>query len=233
MSLIQCDKLTLSYDGRPVLTDLSFSVESGDCLCIVGENGTGKSTLIKALLGLKAPSGGTITFDEGLTSTAIGYLPQRAETQKDFPASVWEVVLSGRLNRHGFFAFYHTADKQAAEEQLARLNILDLKKRSFAELSGGQQQRVLLARALCAAKQLILLDEPVAGLDPVATAELYAIIEKLKADGMTVIMVSHDLLSSLRYATKVLWLRHDGHILCTPSEFAESLPALLKGGDPA
>jgi len=233
MSLIQCDKLTLSYDGRPVLTDLSFSVESGDCLCIVGENGTGKSTLIKALLGLKAPSGGTITFNEGLTSTAIGYLPQRAETQKDFPASVWEVVLSGRLNRHGFFAFYHTADKQAAEEQLARLNILDLKKRSFAELSGGQQQRVLLARALCAAKQLILLDEPVAGLDPVATAELYAIIERLKADGMTVIMVSHDLLSSLRYATKVLWLRHDGYILCTPSEFAESLPDLLKGGDPA
>ena len=233
MSLIQCHDLTLSYDSRPVLNDLSFSVESGDCLCIVGENGTGKSTLIKALLGLKTPENGTITFGEGLTSTAVGYLPQRSETQKDFPASVWEVVLSGRLNRHGVFAFYNKDDKQAAEEQLSRLNITDLKKRSFAALSGGQQQRVLLARALCAAKRLILLDEPVAGLDPVATAELYAIIEKLKADGMTVIMVSHDLLSSLRYANKVLWLRHDGHIFCTPSEFAERLPALLKGGDPA
>jgi len=233
MSLIQCHNLTLSYDSRPVLTDLSFAVESGDCLCIVGENGTGKSTLIKALLGLKAPESGTITFGEGLTSTAIGYLPQRSETQKDFPASVWEVVLSGRLNCHGPFAFYNKDDRQAAERQLERLSITDLKKRSFAELSGGQQQRVLLARALCAAKRLILLDEPVAGLDPVAAAELYAIIKKLKNDGLTVIMVSHDLLSSLRYATKVLWLRHDGHLLCTPAEFAEGLPTLLRGGDPA
>lgn len=233
MSLIHCDNLTLSYDSRPVLNDLSFSVEAGDCLCIVGENGTGKSTLVKALLGLKAPSKGAIVFSEGLTSTAIGYLPQRNETQKDFPASVWEVVLSGRLNGHGLFAFYSKADKLAAEAQMERLNISDLKKRSFAELSGGQQQRVLLARALCAARQLILLDEPVAGLDPVATAEFYGIVQKLKQEGMTVIMVSHDLLSSLRCATRVLWLHHDGYTLCTPEEFAERIPALLKGGEPA
>ncbi len=230
MSLIQCDKVTLSYDSRPVLTDLSFTVEAGDCLCIVGENGTGKSTLIKALLGLKGLSGGRIEYGEGLKSTSIGYLPQRTDAQKDFPASVLEVVLSGRLNSHGLFAFYKKADKAAAEEQMERLNVSDLKKRSFAELSGGQQQRVLLARALCAAKELILLDEPVAGLDPVATAELYAVVEKLNREGMTVIMVSHDLLSSLRCATKVLWLRNDGYLLCTPEEFTSKLPSLLTGG---
>ena len=233
MAQIEVKGVALGYEGKIVVENLNFSINKGDYLCIVGENGSGKSTLIKTLTGLKKPALGEIITGDGFSLDEIGYLPQQTVVQKDFPASVWEVVLSGRLNRHGFFAFYHTADKQAAEEQLARLNILDLKKRSFAELSGGQQQRVLLARALCAAKQLILLDEPVAGLDPVATAELYAIIERLKADGMTVIMVSHDLLSSLRYATKVLWLRHDGYILCTPSEFAESLPDLLKGGDPA
>ncbi len=232
MSLIQCQHLTLSYDGRPVLSDLSFAIEKEDCLCIVGENGTGKSTLIKALLGLKTPEKGVITLGEGLTATAIGYLPQKNEAQRDFPASVWEVVLSGRLNRHGIFAFYNKEDKEDAERQLVRLGIANLKNQSFATLSGGQQQRVLLARALCSARRLLLLDEPMAGLDPIATAELYAVIERLKQDGMTILMVSHDLLSSLRYATKVLWLRHDGYRLCTPKEFAGELPSLLTGGDP-
>ncbi len=232
MPLIQCQNLTLSYDSRPVITNLSFSIESGDCLCIVGENGTGKSTLIKALLGLKSPSEGTISFGEGMKSTDIGYLPQKTDAQKDFPASVSEVVLSGRLNNHGLFAFYTKTDRQVAEEQMTRLAIHDLKKRSFSELSGGQQQRVLLARALCAAKQLLLLDEPVAGLDPIATNDLYAIIRKLNQEGMTVIMVSHDLLSSLKYATKVLWLQNNGYTLCQAEEFSKLLPSLLTEGEP-
>ncbi len=231
MTLIQCDNLSLSYNNHPILSNLTFSVNKGDCLCIVGENGTGKSTLIKALLGLKAPSCGRITYGEGLKSTAIGYLPQRTDAQKDFPASVWEVVLSGRLNQHNLIGFYNKTDKQTASDQMERLHIGHLKNKSFAELSGGQQQRVLLARALCAASDLILLDEPVSGLDPVASADLYATIETLNREGMTVIMVSHDLFSSLKCATRVLWLRNDGYELLTVDSFAERLPSLLRGGN--
>lgn len=229
MFLIHCNELCLSYNNRPVIEGLTFDVEAGDCLCIVGENGTGKSTLMKALLGLKTPSSGSITFASGLHG--IGYLPQKTDAQKDFPASVWEVVLSGRLSGRALLPFYRAEDRRAAEEQLSRLGIADLKRRSFAELSGGQQQRVLLARALCAAKELILLDEPVAGLDPAATAELYAIIGRMKEEGMTVVMISHDLTSSLRCATKVLWLRNDGYHILTPEAFAEQLPKLLIGGE--
>lgn len=230
MSQILCDNLTLSYDNRTVLHGLSFTVEKGDCLCIAGENGTGKSTLMRALLGLKAPTEGTITYGEGLTAKQIGYLPQKTDAQKDFPASVWEVVLSGRLNRHGIFSFYSMNDRAVAEHQLLRLGIGHLKNRSFSELSGGQQQRVLLARALCAASELLLLDEPVAGLDPVATAEFYAILEGLHREGMTILMVSHDLLSSLGTATRVLWLRHDSYALLSPEEFSAQIPMALRGG---
>jgi zinc transport system ATP-binding protein len=230
MTLIQCEQISLSYDNNTILSNLSLTVEAGDCLCIVGENGTGKSTLIKALLGLKAPSSGRISYGSGLKANNIGYLPQKTEAQKDFPASVWEVILSGRLNRHRFLSFYNKADKQFARSQMKRLGIEHLANRSFADLSGGQQQRVLLGRALCSADDLLLLDEPVAGLDPVATAELYATIEQLNRDGMTVIMVSHDLLSSLKYATKVLWLQNDGYEILTAEAFAEKLPTFLYGG---
>ena len=231
MSHIICDSLTLSYDNHTVLRNLSFTVEKGECLCIAGENGTGKSTLIKALLGLKAPTAGKITYSEGLTAKQIGYLPQKNDAQKDFPASVKEVVLSGRLNRHGFFSFYSMDDRAIAEHQLLRLGIGHLKNRSFSELSGGQQQRVLLARALCAASEMLLLDEPVAGLDPVATAEFYAILEGLQREGMTIIMVSHDLLSSLGTATRVLWLRHESYALLSPEEFSTQIPPMLRGGE--
>jgi len=231
MALIECDKLTLAYDNRTVLSDLSFEVERGDCLCIVGENGTGKSTLIKALLGLKKPSGGSIRFSTELKHRGIGYLPQKNDAQKDFPASVQEVVLSGRIGALKGRPFYRADDRRIAEYQLERLGILSLKKRSFAELSGGQQQRVLLARALCAAEQLLLLDEPIAGLDPTAIAEFYSTLSRLKDEGMTVLMVSHDLTSSLRCATKVLWLRNDGYLVLSPEEFAAELPHLLWGGE--
>lgn len=231
MALIECDKLTLAYDNRTVLTDLSFTVERGDCLCIVGENGTGKSTLIKALLGLKKPSRGTITFSSELQHRGIGYLPQKNEAQKDFPASVFEVVLSGRVGFLKGRPFYRASDRQMAEKQLEALGIQSLKKRSFADLSGGQQQRVLLARALCAAEELLLLDEPIAGLDPTAIAEFYSTLAAMKDEGMTILMVSHDLTASLRCATKVLWLRNDGYHLLTPAAFAAMLPDLLLGGN--
>ncbi len=223
MSLIACDRLTLSYDGRPVLSELSFAVEPGEYLIIVGENGSGKSTLIKALLGLKAPSAGQIVYGDGLKSREIGYLPQRIELQKDFPASVREVILSGCLNRHGLFSRYSEADRRDAAFQAERLGIAGLKNRSFSELSGGQQQRVLLARALCAAKKMILLDEPAAGLDPEATAEFYEILKKLHREGVTVVMVSHDLLAAVRYASRILRIGNGGCASFSPEEFRKTL----------
>lgn len=211
MSAIECKELYLSYGNVTVIKDLSFSVEPGQCVCIAGENGTGKSTLIKALLGLKEASSGSIVFGSDIKKNGIGYLPQRSDAQKDFPASVWEVVLSGRLSSGKRLPFYTRDDKKIAEEKIKLLDIESIKSRSFAELSGGQQQRALLARALCAAKNLILLDEPVAGLDPTATSEFYNIIHRLKHDGITVIMVSHDIHCALAVADKLLILRNDGY----------------------
>ena len=207
MALITCKDVCLGYDGQAVLQDVNFEVCRGDLLCIVGENGSGKSTLIKGLLGLKAPLSGSITLGDGLKHTEIGYLPQQTELQRDFPASVMEVVLSGRLNGMHGRPFYSKADRAAALENLERMGVEDLKNQSYQALSGGQQQRVLLARALCATKKLLLLDEPVTGLDPVATGELYNLIKLINlCNNITVIMVTHDIEAALRYSPKVLHL---------------------------
>ena len=211
MTAVECKDLWLSYGSASVIEGLSFVLEAGKCLCIAGENGTGKSTLIKALLGLKEASRGEIVFFGGEGKHGIGYLPQRSDAQSDFPASVWEVVLSGKLNSGKRLPFYTKRDKEEAKAKLELLDIAKLKDKSFSELSGGQQQRVLLARALCAATQLILLDEPVAGLDPTATSEFYKIIHRLKDEGITVIMVSHDIHCALAVADKLLILRNDGY----------------------
>ncbi|MCR4614758.1 MAG: metal ABC transporter ATP-binding protein [Clostridiales bacterium] len=208
MSMIKCDNISLSYENNIVLTDLSFEVNSGDYLCIVGENGSGKSTLIKALLSLKGLSGGKITFGDGLKQNEIGYLPQHSSVQKDFPANVWEVVISGCLNSHRVNPFYTKSDKTRALNNLEKLGIAECKNRFFSELSGGQQQRVLLARALCATHKLLLLDEPVAGLDPIVTQELYQIFKRLNDEGITIIMVSHDLESAVSYASHILHLHN-------------------------
>lgn len=201
--MIACKNLTMSYGAHVAVENLSFSVEAGDYICIVGENGSGKSTLVKALLGLQQPRSGEIIFD-GVTSHEIGYLPQQSMAQRDFPASVWEVVLSGCLGASGFHPFYSAAEKARAEKALLQLGALDLKKRSFRALSGGQRQRVLLARALCATDKLLLLDEPAAALDPAAAAELYAIIDHLnRRHGVTILMVLHDL-QAARRAGKIL-----------------------------
>ncbi len=208
MALIECRDLTLAYDGQVVESEVSFRVSRGDYLCIVGENGSGKSTLMKALLGLIRPVSGSITFGDGLRQTEIGYLPQQTEVQRDFPASCFEVVLSGRLNRRKSRFFYGPEDREQARAVMDRLGIGALARRCYHDLSGGQQQRVLLARALCATQTLLLLDEPVAGLDPVVTQQLYALIRELNDDGLTVIMVSHDMTAVAEDAKHVLHLAH-------------------------
>ena len=210
MSLIKCSNVSLSYESHKVITDLSFEVNEGDYLCVVGENGSGKSTLIKALLGLKKINGGTIEFGDGLQRNEIGYIPQQTEIQKDFPATVNEVVRSGLINSMQRRFFYNKSDAKKAESIMNELGINDIKNRSYRELSGGQQQRVLLARALCATKKLILLDEPAAGLDPVITNQLYHLIEHLNKDKkITVIMVSHDIAASVKYSTHMLHIHKD------------------------
>ena len=222
MALIKTEHLSLSYENMTVIDDLSFEVKSGDYLCIVGENGSGKSTLVKALLGLKKPVSGTIELGDGLLQREIGYLPQQTSAQRDFPASVVEVVISGCLNSRGLRPFYSARERRIAAENIGRLGLSDLKKRSYRELSGGQQQRVLLARALCAAKKLLLLDEPVTGLDPMVTAELYELISNINKSGATIIMVTHDLASALKYATHILCLTENDSFFGTSSEFLES-----------
>ncbi len=206
MALIACQNASFAYDGAPAVSGINFAVGVGDYLCVVGENGTGKSTLIKGLLGLLSPCCGSVVTGDGLKRNEIGYLPQQTAVQKDFPAGVYEVVLSGRLASRGILPFYSRADKAAADENIRRLNIESLRNRCYRELSGGQQQRALLARALCATKKLLLLDEPVAGLDPIATQELYRLIESINKDGLTVVMVSHDIRSAVTFASHILHL---------------------------
>ena len=220
---LTCQDLSLGYEGREILGHLSFSVNAGDYLCIVGENGSGKSTLMKAILGLHTPLSGEIVAGDGLKRSEIGYLPQQSAVQRDFPASVREIVLSGCQGRCGLRPFYNRAEKRLAADNMEKLGLTPLARRCYRELSGGQQQRVLLARALCATRKLLLLDEPVSGLDPIVTAELYRLIAELNAkDGITVIMISHDISAALRYATHIL---HIGDRI-----FFGTRTAYLRGG---
>lgn len=223
MALIECKNISLSYENISVVQNLSFCVNKGDFLCIVGENGSGKSTLMKAILGLKSVSSGEIVFESGMSNADIGYLPQQSQAQKDFPASVYEVVLSGCLAEKRGHIFFPKALKQKANDNLKRLDIYPLKNQCYRELSGGQQQRVLLARALCATEKLILLDEPVTGLDPVVTVDFYNLIEKLnREEKMTVIMVSHDLIYAANKATHILHMKKNGAFFGTAAEYVKS-----------
>lgn len=202
--LLSVENVSLGYEAAPVLSGVNFQVGAGDYLAVIGENGSGKSTLIKGLLGLIRPRAGVIRFGNGMSRRQIGYLPQQTPVQRDFPAAVEEVVISGCLNQLGWRPFYSKAQRALAEENMRRLDVLDLKKRPYRSLSGGQQQRVLLARALCATQKLLLLDEPVTGLDPLAAEEMYGVIRKLNQSGVAVIMISHDLEGALNDATYVL-----------------------------
>ncbi|MCR5617367.1 MAG: ABC transporter ATP-binding protein [Clostridiales bacterium] len=204
MSLLKITDLTLGYESSAVVSNLSFTVDEGDYLCILGENGAGKTTLMKALLGLLKPISGTIERGEGLSKNEFGFLPQQATVRKDFPASVMEIVLSGCQNRLGLRPFYGKAEKEIALKNLRRMGIEDQKDRSFKDLSGGQQQRVLLARALCSSGKILLLDEPVTGLDPIAQQDMYDLVERLNKEGLAIIMITHDSSAAVRYASHIL-----------------------------
>ena len=232
--LIDCRDAALGYEGRPIWEHLTFQVRRGDYLCIVGDNGSGKSTLLKSMLGLLRPLSGEIHLDDSVRRGAIGYLPQQTRAQKDFPATVSEVVLSGFLSARGWKFFYTPAQKSQALQHMGKLGILELKDRCYRELSGGQQQRVLLARALCATRKMLLLDESVSGLDPKVTAELYGLIERLnREDGITILMISHDIAASLRYASHILHIG-DAVFFGTKQAYLESPQGQLfrsgKGG---
>lgn len=203
MPQIICENVSLGYENKPILKGLNFTVNAGDYLCIVGENGSGKSTLMKTILALTPPLAGHIRM-EGMNSTQIGYLPQQTQVQRDFPASVQEIVLSGFQGRCGLRPFYTKAEKAEAQANMERMGISQFARKCYRDLSGGQQQRVLLARALCATQKCLLLDEPVSGLDPKVTTEMYEIIKQLHQEGITVIMISHDLTAALDYATHIL-----------------------------
>lgn len=222
MALITVSGVSLGYEGKPIVTDLNFEVNQGDYLCIVGENGSGKSTLMKTLLGQKNVVAGKIEFGDGLKQKEIGYLPQQTEVQKDFPASVKEIVYSGCLNGCGLRPFYSKEQKKRALDIMERLRITDLAKSCYRELSGGQQQRVLLARALCASKKLLVLDEPVAGLDPVVTKNLYKLITDINKEGVTVIMVSHDIHAAIEFASHILHIGNKPLFFGTKEDYKNS-----------
>lgn len=205
MAQIICRNLAIGYDGKAIVQNMNFSVNTGEYLCVIGENGAGKSTFMKTLLGLQPPIQGEILFGDNLKQNEIGYLPQQTEVQKDFPASVREIVLSGCQNQLGLRPFYNRKEKSYAEAILNKLQITDLAEQCYRELSGGQKQRVLLARALCATKKMLLLDEPVAGLDPKAAKEMYYLIQKInREENITVIMISHDIQIAVNYASHVM-----------------------------
>lgn len=223
MNLITCENVSFRYENQLVTEGLNFTVKEGDYVCVVGENGSGKSTLMKGLLGLKKPSSGYITMGDGLKKSDIGYLPQQMPAQKDFPASCFEIVLSGCLNHLGFHPFYTKKDKELAFSYMESLGIFDLKRRCYRELSGGQQQRVLLARALCAAKKVILLDEPVSGLDPKATFEFYEVLRKVRErHNLAIVMVSHDIHAAVGEAEHILHLARGGYFFGTKEEYETS-----------
>ena len=206
--LIKCEHVDLGYENQDAVINVNMEVCPGDYLCIVGENGSGKSTLIKGLLGLLKPSGGKLTVAEELKTTGIGYLPQQTAAQKEFPASVREVVLSGCLSRRGRRPFYSKTEKDIASANMEKLGITQLANQCYRELSGGQQQRVLIARALCATRELLILDEPITGLDPMAIQDFYSMIRKLnREDKVAIIMVSHDLRKAVEEANKILHLQ--------------------------
>ena len=221
MALLEVKDLSIGYESNILAEGINFFVDRGDYLCILGENGSGKTTLMKTILGLKEPVQGQLVFSSDLKKNEIGYLPQQTQFQKDFPASVREIVLSGCQGKLGLRPFYNRAEKQYAEENMELMGITDLGSKSYRDLSGGQQQRVLLARALCATEKLLLLDEPVSGLDPGVTLQMYSTIKKLNDRGITIIMISHDISAALRYATHILYIG-DNIFFGTKHEYVNS-----------
>ncbi|MGN1095993.1 MAG: metal ABC transporter ATP-binding protein [Eubacteriales bacterium] len=232
--ILKCENVSLSYDGRVVTENINFTLEEGDYLCVLGENGSGKTTLINAILGLKKVAGGKIEYGNGVCAKNIGYLPQKHSSNTDFPASVREIIRTGFLGKRGFLPYYSSSERRRADELMEKLGIMELSKRAFSELSGGQQKRVLLARALCSAEKLLILDEPTASLDPVVTEELYDITKKLNSEGgISVIMVSHDVSAATKYANRVLHIKHEQLFFGSTKDYLETelAKAYLGGHD--
>lgn len=222
MDIIKCKNITVHNERTLALDNVTFSVKKGEFLTIVGENGAGKSTLVRVMLGILTPEDGEVEIDSAALGK-IGYLPQQSSAQRDFPASVWEVVLSGNIGSTGAIPFYTRMHKARANGYMEMLGVSHLAKKSYRALSGGQQQRVLLARALCAADEVLLLDEPTAGLDPLVTKELYEAVNHLSKDhGMTVVMVSHDIAAAMKYSDRILHLSTSLRFIGTPSEYEKT-----------
>ena len=230
MSLITIRDLSLGYGNRILTEGMDMQVDSGEYVCVIGENGAGKSTFIRTLLGLQSPLKGKITFGEGLKKTQVGYLPQQTVVQRDFPATVEEIVLSGCQGSKGLRPFYNSREKEEAKRNMERMNISEFAKRSYRKLSGGQQQRVLLARALCASSRLLVLDEPVAGLDPKATEDMYALIKGLNDEGVTIIMISHDISAALTFASHILHMRSRSVFLTKEEYLNSDIGKIYAGG---
>ena len=231
MPLLSFKNLAIGYENTVVLENLSFDIEQGDYIAIIGENGAGKSTLLKTMLGLIPPLEGEIVFNKEVKKTEIGYLPQQTLAQRDFPASVWEVVLSGCLAKNGIRPFYTKEDKALAESNIEKMGLKEMRNRCYRELSGGQQQRVLLARALCSSNKILVLDEPVTAVDPKVTNQLYEIVNSLNQEGITIIMISHDL-HVLKYANKVLHIGRNTYFGDKDSYFkSQNYLGLLEKGD--
>lgn len=208
MSIFECKKLNIGYSDKVVCKDINFAVEKGQYLCIIGENGSGKSTLIKTILGIEKNLSGKIVFDKNFKKNRVGYLPQQSDIQKDFPATVTEIVLSGFVSSMGFRPYYKKSEKEKAKEVMEYLGIEELANKSFRELSGGQQQRVLLARALCTTDEILFLDEPTNALDSRSISKFYKLIQDLNAKGMTIVMVSHNIDKVLEYASNIVYLKN-------------------------
>ena len=221
MSLVKIENASMGYEGKVIVPNLSININDGDYVCIVGENGSGKTTLMKCLLGLIKPLSGSVSFGDGLRQNEIGYLPQQTILQKDFPASVYEVVLSGCLNKKHTL-FYSKEQKKMALSNMEKVGIISLKKKCFRELSGGQKQRVMLARALCATHKMLILDEPVTGLDPMAATDMYALIRNLNKSGITIVMVSHDITAAVNNSSKILHLSKNDYFYGTAHQYLHS-----------
>jgi len=223
MKIIECKKLSIGYNNKVVCKNINFSVNKGEYVCLVGENGSGKSTLLKTILGVNKSLSGKVIFEKEFSTKNIGYLPQQSDMQKDFPATVTEVVMSGFLGRMGIRPFYNKVEKEKAEKIMQELEIKPLSKKSYKELSGCQQQRVLLARALCATDDLLVMDEPVNGLDARAIKKFYALIKKLNVEnGLTIIMVSHNIDKVIDYATNIVFLKNEMAFAGSKEEFLQS-----------
>ena len=223
MSLIKCNNIEFKYDGKEILKNISFEVNKGDYLCIIGENGSGKSTLLNIISGVLKPNNGTVTLDSNLSKKEIGYLPQKSEIYENFPASVYEVVISGCVNKLSIIPFCRRKEKQIANYNMNLLEISNIKNKCFHELSGGQKQRVLLARTLCSTRDIILLDEPVSGLDPIITESFYNVVNHLNNEhGTTVVMVSHDIQNCFKYASHILYIGKELFYYGSKSDFLNS-----------